>query len=147
MVGTADLNRYITCTATAEVLRDVQRPEVYVYGPYDTESPCIEGIAHPRRELTCTRGEWNDSAGKRYVLTTSGGATTPPIAGADGPDHIVVAEDVGTSLNCAVTAEGTHTATSWWVIPSWEPLRLTLPPDLDASAPERVQRVHAAAAQ
>ena len=72
-------------------------------------------------------------------------AQQQPIAGADGPDHIVVAEDVGTSLNCAVTAEGTHTATSWWVYPSWEPLRLTLLPDADATGAERVQRVHAAA--
>ena len=122
------------------------RQSVYVYGPYDTEAPFIEGIAHPRRELTCTRGEWNDSPGKRYVLSYQWRRNNQPIPGADGPDHIVVAEDVGTSLNCAVTAEGMHTATSWWVYPSWEPLRLTLLPDLDATAPS-VQRVHAAAAQ
>ena len=69
VLGVADLNRYITCTATAEVLRDSSAQSVYVYGPYDTASPYIEGIAHPRRELTCTRGEWNDSPGKRYVLS------------------------------------------------------------------------------
>ena len=47
----------------------------------------------------------------------------------------MVAEDVGTSLNCAVTAEGAHTATSWWVYPTWEPLRLNLLPDADATGP------------
>ena len=57
------------------------------------------------------------------------------IPDADGPDHIVVAQDVGTSLTCQVTAEGSRTATSPAVTPGWEPLRLSLLPDADASAP------------
>ncbi|HET6550693.1 MAG TPA: hypothetical protein VFG79_19665, partial [Solirubrobacter sp.] len=135
VLGTADLNRYITCTATAEVLRDSSAPSVYVYGPYDTDSPWIEGIAHPRRELTCTRGEWNDSPGKRYVLTYQWRRNNQPIDGADEADHIVVAEDVGAYLTCAVTAEGTHTATSSAIYPTWEPLRLSIAADSDATAP------------
>ena len=44
------------------------------------------------------------------MLTYQWYRNNPPIAGADGPDHIVVAEDVGGYLRCAVTAEGQHTA-------------------------------------
>src|SRR4051794_1889702 len=135
VLTTADLNRYITCTATAEVLRESSAQSLYVYGPSNTVSPEIQGIAHPRRELTCTRGEWNDSDGDRYVLSYQWLRNNQPIAGADSADHIVVAEDVGASLRCAVSAEGTSTAYSWWVYPTWEPLRITLAPDADASGP------------
>ena len=123
VIGTADLNRYLECRTTAEVLRDSSAPSVYVYGPRILEDPVIEGIAHPRRELTCTRGAWNDSPANPYVLSFQWRRNNQAIPGADGPDHIVVAEDVGTSLNCAVTAEGASTTTSWWVYPTWEPLR------------------------
>ena len=135
VLGTADLNRYITCRATAEVLRDSAADSLYVYGPYDTVEPTIEGIAYPRRELSCTRGEWNDSPANPYVLTYQWYRNNTPIAGADGPDHIVVAEDVGGYLRCAVTAEGQHTAWSWYVYPGWEPLRVGLTADNDATAP------------
>ena len=48
------------------------------------------------------------------MLTYQWYRNNTPIAGADGPDHIVVAEDVGGYLRCAVTAEGQHTA--WSVV-------------------------------
>lgn len=135
VLGTADLNRSISCRATAEVLRDSSADSLYVYGPYDTSEPAIEGVASPRRELTCTRGEWNDSPANPYVLTYQWYRNNTLISGADGPDHIVVAEDVGGHLRCAVTAEGAHTAWSWYVYPGWEPLRLTLTADNDATGP------------
>ena len=57
VIGTSDLNRYLECRTTAEVLRDSSAPSVYVYGPRILEDPVVDGIAHPRRELTCTRGD------------------------------------------------------------------------------------------
>ena len=147
VLGTADLNRYITCRVAAEVLRDSAADSLYVYGPYDTVEPSIEGIAHPRRELSCTRGEWNDSPANPYVLTYQWYRNDTLIPGADGPDHIVVAEDVGGYLRCAVTAEGQHTAWSYYVYPSWEPLRVALTADNDATAPFASNGVHAARPQ
>src|SRR3954469_1340850 len=47
---------------------------------------------------------------------------------------MVAAEDVGAYVTCAVTAEGSRTAVSSAVYPSWEPLRLTVTPDADATA-------------
>ena len=135
VIGTADLNKTLTCRATAEVLRDSASAGLYVDGPYDTVLPTIQGIAHPRRELSCTRGEWNDSPENPYVLTYQWRRGGRAIQGADGPHHIVVAEDVGTYLQCAVTAEGAHVAVSPSIYPSWEPLRLSLLPDNDAIAP------------
>ena len=111
VLGTADLNRYITCRGDGRgAARQRRRQPVRVRPVRHRRGPAIEGIAHPRRELTCTRGEWNDSPANPYVLTYQWRRNNTPIPGADGPDHIVVAEDVGSDLHCAVTAEGTHTA-------------------------------------
>jgi hypothetical protein len=128
VVGTADLGRSLSCSATAEVLSESFATAVTVANPFEAVLPRIEGIAHPRRELTCGRGEWNDSPGKRYVTTYKWRRNAIVIPDADGPDHIVVAQDVGTSLTCAVTAEGARTAISPAVTPTWEPLRLSLLP-------------------
>jgi len=135
VLGTADLGRSISCRATAEVLRDSSAASLFVDGPYDTVLPAIQGIAHPRRELSCTRGEWNDSPANPYVLTYQWRRGGRAIQGADGPDHVVVAEDVGSYLQCAVTAEGAHVAVSGAIYPTWEPLRIGLLPDNDATAP------------
>ena len=69
------------------------------------------------------------------MLTYQWCRNNTPIPGADGPDHIVVAEDVGSYLRCAVTAEGRTPRASGYVYPSWEPLRVGLLPDTDATAP------------
>ena len=135
VVGTADLGRSLSCSATAEVLSESFATAVTVATPSETVLPRIEGIAHPRRDLTCGRGEWNDSPGKRYITSYKWRRNGVAIPDADGPDHIVTAADVGTSLTCAVTAEGTRTAVSPAVVPTWEALRLSMLPDSDAGAP------------
>ena len=55
--ATSHAARRPRCCATAP-------PEHLRVRPLRHRRPAIEGIAHPRRELTCTRGEWNDSPGQ-----------------------------------------------------------------------------------
>ncbi|HWK27649.1 MAG TPA: hypothetical protein VNS09_13860 [Solirubrobacter sp.] len=136
VVGPADLGKLLHCSATAEILTESPSVNVTINTPLETAAPRIEGVAYPRRELTCTRGEWNDSPGnKRYVVTYQWRRNGVAIPGAVSADRIVAPEDVATSLTCAVTAEGSRTAVSPAVTPAWEPLRLSVLPDSDATAP------------
>jgi Ca2+-binding RTX toxin-like protein len=135
VVGAADLGRSLSCSAIAETLSESFSLSVFVPQPASVISPAIQGIPHPRRELTCSRGEWNDSAGSRYAVSYQWRRNNVSIADADAADYVVTGTDVGTSLSCVVTAEGTRSAISAGVLARWEPLQLTVVPDLDAVTP------------
>ncbi|HEV2813485.1 MAG TPA: hypothetical protein VGW10_09560 [Solirubrobacteraceae bacterium] len=137
VVSVADLNRFLSCSAIAEGLAESFAPGVFAEQPQAVTPPRVEGIAHPRRALTCEPGEWNDSAGSRYAVAYQWRRNFQEIPGADAPDYIVTAEDVDVPLDCVVTAEGdpAYTATASYVFPTWEPLRLALSPEIDAVDP------------
>ena len=123
-------------TVIAEGLSD-SCPEGLVPVAARPVPPEIEGVAYPRRELTCTRGEWNDSAGRRYAVTYRWRRGYVDIPGADRADKIVTTEDVGAYLDCVVTAEGARAGDLGDRAAAWEPLQLSVVPDADAVAPQR----------
>ncbi len=59
VLGVSDLNRYITCTATAEVLRDSSAQSIYVYGPVRHREPVHRGrrAPAPRADVHARRVE------------------------------------------------------------------------------------------
>lgn len=137
VVGVADLNSSLSCSAIAEGLAEAFSNGVYPQQPFAVDAPKIEGIAHPRRSLDCARGNWNDAPGSRYAVAYQWWRNGAEIPGADAADYIVTADDVGRALSCVVTAEGNaaYVAYSKTVYPTWEPLRTTLVAEQDAVDP------------
>ena len=138
LVGVNDVSTQLTCSATAEGLTEAFGGGDFVSQPSTVAAPMIEGIAHAGRALTCARGEWNDSAGRRYAVSYRWLRSGVDIPGADSADYLVTAEDVGAYLSCVVTAEGNYPAQSFQVFVTWQPLQLGVVPDADAVSPSAV---------
>jgi uncharacterized repeat protein (TIGR01451 family) len=90
------------------------------------------GLPYPGRELTCPRGEWNDSPDARYGVTTTWLRDDEPMVGYSDV-YTVTTDDVGHSFSCELTAEGEWTEESRSTYASWEPMELRFTPLDDAT--------------
>ena len=129
--------------------RQLAPQRVYVYGPYDTETPAHRGrrAPAPRADLHARRVERLGRQALRAQLPVAA-QQRQPIAGADGARPRRGRRGRRHEPDTARSPPRARTPRRrGGSYPTWEPLRLDAAPRPRRHRAERVQRVHAAPAQ
>ncbi len=133
----ADVGHYLFCVVRAADLSD-NIQQAYVRPPEIQGVPTLLGDPHVGGRLVCSRGDWDDEEGARYPVTfawyreSSGpsGLERVPIGSTD--HHTVTVDDLGSRLDCVVTAMGLASVEAT-VLP--EDVQPTLSASLDDDQP------------
>ena len=130
----SDIGTEIGCAAIAEAQTEASSDVEEVQPPQLQNRPRVIGLPYPGRELMCPRGEWNDSPGARYDVTTTWLRDGEPLLGYTDV-YTVTADDIGDSFSCVLTAEGEWPEETRSAYASWQPVELRFTPLDDAIAP------------
>ena len=106
----ADLGSALRCEATAAGLDPATSAPLTPSEPAVVHAPQIEGDRRIGTTLSCTRGDWDDTAAARYAVSYRWLRDGAPAGTA--ATLAVTAADVAHAFVCEVTAEGRTTAAS-----------------------------------